>query len=135
MKRKIALYCGVNKIQQTKIQQLRLLQYAIERKQPFDYFKEEEASPNPIIKAQLMKKLSAGDYSCLVIYNLNCWAGSLSEFALDIKELLDTDIGFISLLDNLDFSTKSNSLHFKLVTTLCRFERANSNEKSSNTRL
>jgi DNA invertase Pin-like site-specific DNA recombinase len=42
---------------------------------------------------------------------------------LDTKELLDKGIGFISVSDNLDFSTASGKLHFQILSAFAEFER------------
>jgi DNA invertase Pin-like site-specific DNA recombinase len=42
---------------------------------------------------------------------------------LEVKELLDKGIAFISISDNLDFSTASGKLHFQILSAFCEFER------------
>jgi DNA invertase Pin-like site-specific DNA recombinase len=42
---------------------------------------------------------------------------------LDTKELLDKGIGFISLSDNIDFSTASGKFHFLILSAFAEFER------------
>jgi len=48
---------------------------------------------------------------------------SSTELILDTKELLDKNIGFISISDNLDFSTASGKLHFQILSAFAEFER------------
>jgi putative DNA-invertase from lambdoid prophage Rac len=42
---------------------------------------------------------------------------------LDIKELVDKNIAFISISDNLDFSTAEGRLHFQILSAFTEFER------------
>ena len=43
---------------------------------------------------------------------------------MDIDEILKKNIFFISVMDNLDFSTASGKLHFHLLCAFAEFERA-----------
>jgi DNA invertase Pin-like site-specific DNA recombinase len=45
------------------------------------------------------------------------------ELILDTKELLDKGVGFISVSDNLDFSTAAGKLHFQILSAFAEFER------------
>ena len=42
---------------------------------------------------------------------------------MDTKELLDKGIGFISISDNLDFSSAAGKLHFAILSAFAEFER------------
>ena len=42
---------------------------------------------------------------------------------MDTKEILDKNIGFISVSDNLDFSTAAGKLHFQILSAFAEFER------------
>jgi DNA invertase Pin-like site-specific DNA recombinase len=54
---------------------------------------------------------------------LDRWARSSTELILDTKEILDKSIGFISVSDNLDFSTAAGKLHFQILSAFAEFER------------
>ena len=43
---------------------------------------------------------------------------------LDTKELVDKGIGFISLTDNLDFSSAAGRLQFQILSAFAEFERS-----------
>ena len=75
------------------------------------------------VKQALLQKLRAGEYESVVVYKLDRWARSSTELILDTKELLDKGIGFISVSDNLDFSTASGKLHFQILSAFAEFER------------
>ena len=42
---------------------------------------------------------------------------------MDTKELLDKNVGFISISDNLDFSSAAGKLHFQILSAFAEFER------------
>ena len=50
-------------------------------------------------------------------------ARSSTELILEVKELTEKGIKFISLSDNLDFSTSAGKLHFHILSVFAEFER------------
>lgn len=42
---------------------------------------------------------------------------------MDVQELVNKNIGFISISDTLDFSTASGQLHFQILSAFANFER------------
>jgi DNA invertase Pin-like site-specific DNA recombinase len=125
--KKIALYCRVslsNGSQTTENQKIRLIDYAEKNGLSYDIFEEMESSRKTRpVKQALLQKLRAGEYESVVVYKLDRWARSSTELILDTKELLDKGIGFISVSDNLDFSTASGKLHFQILSAFAEFER------------
>lgn len=125
--KKIALYCRVslsNGSQTTENQKIRLVEYAEKQGQSYDLFEETESSRKTRpVKQALLQKLRYGEYEAVVVYKLDRWARSSSELILDTKEILDKGIGFISISDNLDFSTASGKLHFQILSAFAEFER------------
>ena len=122
---KIALYCRVSTYEQTNDnQKLRLLQYATEKNAPFELFEEVESSRKTRpVKQQLLARLRQGEFKGVIVYKLDRWARSSAELILEIKELIDKGLAFISLTDNLDFTTASGKLHFHILTAFAEFER------------
>jgi putative DNA-invertase from lambdoid prophage Rac len=55
---------------------------------------------------------------------LDRWARSSRELILEIQELLDKGVRFVSISDNLDFSTASGRLHFQILAAFAEFERS-----------
>jgi DNA invertase Pin-like site-specific DNA recombinase len=49
---------------------------------------------------------------------------------LETKELIDKGIAFISVSDNLDFSTASGKLHFQILSAFAEFERSLISERT-----
>lgn len=123
---KTALYCRVSTIKQTtENQKVRLLQYAIDRNLKFDLFDEVESTRKTRpVKQELLHMLRTGEYKEVVVYKLDRWARSSRELILEIQELTDKGIGFISISDNLDFSTASGKLHFQILAAFAEFERS-----------
>jgi len=70
-----------------------------------------------------LAKLRKKEYDSVVVYKLDRWARSSTELILDTKELLDKGIGFISVSDNLDFTTATGKLHFQILSAFAEFER------------
>ncbi len=123
---KSALYCRVSTNKQTtENQKVRLLQYGIDHNLKFDLFDEVETTRKTRpIKQELLHLLRKGTYKEVIVYKLDRWARSSRELILEIQELLDKGIRFVSISDNLDFSTASGRLHFQILAAFSEFERS-----------
>jgi DNA invertase Pin-like site-specific DNA recombinase len=123
---KSALYCRVSTIKQTnENQKVRLLQYGIDNNLKYDLFDEVESTRKTRpVKQDLLQKLRKGDYKEVIVYKLDRWARSSRELILEIQELLDKGVRFVSISDNLDFSTASGRLHFQILAAFAEFERS-----------
>lgn len=121
----IALYVRVSTSEQTvENQKIRLVDYAEKNNCHFDIYEETESTRKTRpVKQALLAKLRQKQYDAVVVYKLDRWARSSTELILDTKELLDKGIGFISISDNLDFSTASGKLHFAILSAFAEFER------------
>jgi len=73
---------------------------------------------------------SNGEYGGVIIYKIDRWARSSTELILEIKELVDKGITFISVSDNLDFSTATGRLHFQILAVFAEFERSLISERT-----
>jgi putative DNA-invertase from lambdoid prophage Rac len=125
--KKIALYCRVslsNGTQTTENQRIRLVEFAEKNGCSYDIFEEKESTRKTRpVKQALLAKLRNKQYDAVVVFKLDRWARSSSELILDAKQLIDKGIGFISISDNLDFSTASGKLHFQILSAFAEFER------------
>jgi DNA invertase Pin-like site-specific DNA recombinase len=123
---KTALYCRVSTNKQTtENQKARLLQYAIDHNLKFVLFDEVESTRKTRpVKQQLLAQLRKGEFKQVVVYKLDRWARSSRELILEVQELLDKGIGFISISDNLDFNSASGRLHFQILAAFAEFERS-----------
>lgn len=91
----------------------------------YDLFDEVESTRKTRpIKQDLLQKLRAGQYKEVIVFKLDRWARSSRELILEIQELIDKGIRFISISDNLDFSTSSGRLHFQILAAFAEFERS-----------
>lgn len=123
--KKIALYVRVSTSDQTvENQKIRLIEYAEKNGLNYDIFEEIESTRKTRpVKQALLARLRNNVYKAVVIYKLDRWARSSTELILDTKELLDKGIGFISISDNLDFSSAAGKLHFAILSAFAEFER------------
>jgi putative DNA-invertase from lambdoid prophage Rac len=130
--KKIALYCRVSTNKQVNENQHQsLFQYCKDKGLEFDLFEEVESSRKTRpIKQDLLNKLRDGQYEQVLVYKLDRWARSSRELILEIQELTDKGIGFISLTDNLDFSSSSGRLHFQILAAFSEFERSLISERT-----
>lgn len=122
---KIALYCRVSTGKQDlSIQKTRLVEYAQKEGLEYDIYEEVESTRKTRpVKQLLLQKARAGEYDCVVVYKLDRFARSSIELMLDITELINKGIGFISLSDNLDFTTAAGKLQFQILSAFAEFER------------
>jgi putative DNA-invertase from lambdoid prophage Rac len=121
----IALYVRVSTSEQTvENQKIRLIDFAGKNNCTFDMYEETESTRKTRpVKQALLSKLRQKQYDAVIVYKLDRWARSSTELILDTKELIDKGIGFISISDNLDFSTASGKLHFAILSAFAEFER------------
>ena len=132
MSKKVALYCRVSTVEQTNDnQKIRLLQYVSDTKLKFDLFEEIESTRKTRpIKQEMLNRARKGEYSAIVVFKLDRYARSSSELILEAKELTDKGVGFISLSDNLDFTTAAGKLQFQILSAFAEFERSLISERT-----
>jgi DNA invertase Pin-like site-specific DNA recombinase len=129
---KIALYCRVSTNRQTNDnQKTRLIEYAKSNNLEYDLFEEVESTRKTRpIKQELLTKLRNGAYSEVVVFKLDRYARSSRELILEIQELTNKGVGFISISDNLDFSSSTGRLHFHILAAFAEFERSLISERT-----
>lgn len=129
---KYAIYSRVSMLDQSvDAQKVSLIEYAKQRGFDYDVYEEVESSRRTRpIKQILLQKLRNGDYIGCIVYRIDRWARSSTELILEIKELTDKNIAFISVSDNLDFSTSTGRLHFQLLAIFAEFERSLISERT-----
>jgi DNA invertase Pin-like site-specific DNA recombinase len=127
MIKNVALYCRVSLSdgsQTNENQKIRLIDYAERNDLTYDIYEETESTRKTRpVKQALLAKLRRYEYDAVIVFRLDRWARSSTELILDTKELIDKGIGFISISDNLDFSTASGKLHFAILSAFAEFER------------
>jgi len=126
--KKVALYVRVSSTdgrQTVENQKIILVDYAQRNNLEYDIFEEEESTRKTRpVKQDLLSKLRNFEYQSVIIYKLDRWARSSTELILDTKELVDKNIGFLSLTDNLDFSSAAGRLQFQILSAFAEFERS-----------
>jgi len=129
---KYALYVRVSSAgQTTENQKVRLLQYATDNKIKFDLYDEVESTRKTRpVKQQLLNRLRVGEYKGVIIFKLDRWARSSRELILEVQELVDKGVSFISISDNIDFSTSMGRLHFQILAAFAEFERSLISERT-----
>lgn len=125
MAKKVALYCRVSTGRQTNENQKLVLRKHAERMEwDYTFFEEQESSRKTRpIKYNLMQKLRNGEFEAVCVLKMDRWARSLTELTLEVKELYEKKIGFISLRENIDLSTASGKLQFNIIASFADFER------------
>ncbi|MDQ3190005.1 MAG: recombinase family protein [Bacteroidota bacterium] len=122
---KVALYSRVSTTSQTtENQTIRLIEYVVKNGWSYDLYEEvESARKTRPVKQRLLEKVRNHEYDAVVIWRLDRWARSSTELLLEVKEMVDKKIGFISLSDNLDFHTAIGKLHLTILSAFAEFER------------
>lgn len=122
---KVALYVRVStKDQHPENQLIELREYAKRHGYKYEVFEEKESTRKTRpIKQDLLNRLRKKEFDGVLIYRLDRWARSLSEMILEVTELFNKGIAFVSLKDNIDLSTSSGRLIFHIFSALAEFER------------
>ncbi len=123
---KFALYCRVSTTDQTNDNQIiRLIEYAKQRNWNYDLFEETESTRKTRpVKAAMLVRLRSKEYKGVIVYKLDRFARSSVELILEVQELVDKGIEFISISDNLNFGTAAGKLQFQILAAFSEFERA-----------
>jgi len=123
---KFAIYIRVSKIDMNPDnQRIALEQYCVREGLPFEVFEEKESSRNTRpVKELVLQKLRQKEYDGVIIWKLDRWGRSLTELVMDMQELTEKGIKFISLQDNIDYTSSSGKLFANLLACFCEYERA-----------
>ncbi|MHC4123954.1 MAG: recombinase family protein [Planctomycetota bacterium] len=124
-KKRFALYCRVStRDQHPENQLLELEEYAKRMGYDYDVFKEKESTRKTRpIKSDLLNRLRRKEFDGVIVWKLDRWARSVAELVLEVQELHDKGISFVSLKDNIDLSTSNGKLIFHIFSALAEFER------------
>jgi len=122
---KVAIYVRVSKEDQTvENQKLRLIDYCSRNNYLYEIFEEVESTRKTRpIKQALLDRLRKREFDAVLVYKLDRWARSTIELILEIEELLNRGVQFISFSENIDFSTAMGKLQFTLLSAFAEFER------------
>lgn len=121
----VAIYCRVSTEEQvTENQRIRLVEYAERMGWKYEVIEEVVSSRKTRPKkAALLQRLRNKEFDGILIWKLDRWARSSLELISEIEELHSKNIQFISLSDNIDFSTSAGKLQFQILSAFAEFER------------
>ena len=122
---KFAAYCRVStRDQHPENQRIELEEYAKRMGYEYEVFEETESTRNTRpIKQALLQRLRQKEFDGVIVWKLDRWARSLSEMTLEVKELIDKEIAFVSLKDSIDLSSAAGRLTFHIFSAFAEFER------------
>lgn len=122
---KYALYCRVSTAEQTtENQKIKLIEYAERMGWDYDLYEEQESSRKTRpIKAKLLDRLRKKEYAGVAVWKLSRWARSVRETALEVEELHSKGVHFISLSENIDFSTSMGKFQLHIFSAFAQLER------------
>ncbi|MDD3374478.1 MAG: recombinase family protein [Candidatus Omnitrophica bacterium] len=90
----------------------------------YEIFEEKESTRGTRpIKQKLMNRLRKKEFDGVLVYSLSRWERSLKIIVSDMQEFIDKGIVFVSLKENIDFSTATGKLQFHIIAAFCDFER------------
>lgn len=129
---KVAIYTRVSTEEQTTENQvLRLTDYAKTKGWDYTVFEETQSTRKTRpVKYALFQKLRHKEYDAVLVYKLDRWARSSQELILEITELHNKRIPFISISDNIDLSTSSGKFQFQILSAFAEFERSLISERT-----
>lgn len=122
---RFAIYTRVSTTEQTTENQvIRLVDYAKLQGYEYKVFQETESSRKTRpIKQAVLQLLRDKAYDGVIVWKLDRWARSLKELILEMEELRNKGIIFISLTDKIDLSTSTGVLQFQILSAFAEFER------------
>jgi DNA invertase Pin-like site-specific DNA recombinase len=122
---KFAIYYRTSKRDQhPEMQKLKLVEYANKMSYEYELFEERESTRKTRpVKEEVLKRLRKKDFDGVLIYKLDRWARSLPELILEVQELIDKQIAFVSINDAIDLTTATGRLNFHILSAFAEFER------------
>lgn len=123
--KKWILYSRVStRDQTTENQKIQLLEWVKRNGYKYDYYEETESTRKTRpVKAKVLSLLRSGAYEGVAVVKFDRWARSLSELSLEVIELQNKKINFVSLKENIDLSTPAGKLQFHIFGAFAEFER------------
>ena len=122
---KVAIYVRVStRDQHPENQSIQLEEYAKRHDYDYTIFEERESTRKTRpIKAGLMNRLRQKEFEGVLVLKLDRWARSITELVLEVTELHNKGITFVSLRDHIDLSTATGRLQFNILSAFADFER------------
>lgn len=129
---RMALYARVSTYgQNLGTQKILLERQAKAQEWDYDLFVETESTRNTRpVKQKLLQALRNGDYKGVCVTKLDRWARDHPELIMEVNELTEKGIRFMSLGDNIDLASATGRLVFHMFAALGEFERDRLRERT-----
>jgi len=91
----------------------------------YDIFEEKESTRNTRpVKEEVLNMLRRKEYDGVIIWKVDRWGRSLQELISNMQELNEKGLKFISLMDNIDYTSSTGKLQAHLLSCFCEYERS-----------
>lgn len=127
---KVALYARVSKLnghQDPEVQLLQLRQYCKDRKwtvtQEYVDHGVSGAKARRPERDRLITDAKNHTFESVLVWKLDRWGRSLMDLHQTVADLQALGIGFLSMMDNLNFDTAMGKLSFAILAAFAAFER------------
>jgi len=129
---RMALYARVSTYgQNLETQKMLLEKHANAQEWDYDFFVETESTRKTRpVKQNVLQALRNGDFKGVCVTKLDRWARDYPELIMDVNELTEKGLRFISLGDNIDLASATGRLIFHLFAALGQFERDRTLERT-----
>ena len=74
-------------------------------------------------RAQIVNLARQGKIDCILVWKLNRWGRSTTDLLMSLDELQSYRCGFVSLSENLDFTTPAGRMMAGILAVFAQFER------------
>lgn len=90
----------------------------------FQVFAEQESSRNTRpVKEDLLQRARRGEFKTILVWRFDRWARSLPELVMNLQELTDAGVNFISITEGIDLKTSTGKLMLGIIGSFAQFER------------
>ncbi len=130
---KFAIYCRTSRIDQhPENQKIELERYAKAYGYQYDVYEERESTRKTRpVKARVLQKIRAKEYSGVIVWKITRWARTFIELIQEIEEFKNKGVKFISLDLPTDPTTTTGLLVFRVLSAVAEFERENIKENTN----
>ncbi|MBI5066146.1 recombinase family protein [Candidatus Woesearchaeota archaeon] len=87
------------------------------------YEEKESTRKTRPVKQWLLQQLRLKKFGGVIVWRLDRWARSLQELVMDLEEMTNKNIKFISLRDNVDYTSASGRAFTQILCVFAEFER------------
>jgi putative DNA-invertase from lambdoid prophage Rac len=77
------------------------------------------------LRAEIIEMAKKGKIDVVIVWKLNRWGRDTTDILLTINELMAWNVSFVSICENLDFTTPMGRLMAGILAVFAQFEREN----------